>query len=179
MAKKQALRELQTRLAERLQAARDQAPSANWLAVESGGLGFLFPLAEAGEIVTGASGLMPVPHTSRWFMGVANLRGHLHGVVDFAVFLGLRRAGANLEAPGRDQTCLIAFNSNLEINCALLVDRLSGLRSREQLSVDEEAAAAPRPAFLNGIWRDAQGKRWHEVGLAALSGHESFLRIFE
>ena len=35
---------------------------------------------------------MAVPHTQPWFAGVANLRGGLHGVVDLALFLGLRDA---------------------------------------------------------------------------------------
>ena len=50
MAKKEALRELQSRLAERLQAARTQQRGSSWLAVEVAGRGILFPLKEAGEI---------------------------------------------------------------------------------------------------------------------------------
>ena len=42
-----------------------------------GGLGLLFPLPTAGEIFPVGT-LLPVPHTQRWFMGVANLRGGLH-----------------------------------------------------------------------------------------------------
>jgi len=175
MANKQALRELQSRLAERLRASQDRSQAANWLAVEAGGRGFLFPLAEAGEIYTGSAALMSVPHTSRWFMGVANLRGHLHGVVDWAGFLGLRRS---VEAVARDQVCLVAFNTSLDINCALMVDRLAGLRGREQLQPDT-GDVPHAPSFLSGVWRDAQGRSWHEVGLATLSGHEAFLRIFD
>ena len=74
MAKKEALRELQSRLAERLQAARTQQRGSSWLAVECSGRGILFPLREAGEIFA-MSVLVPVPHTHRWFLGVANLRG--------------------------------------------------------------------------------------------------------
>ena len=54
MANNEALRELQSRLAERLQAARTQARPASWLAVECGGHGFLFPLQQAGEIFPSA-----------------------------------------------------------------------------------------------------------------------------
>lgn len=175
MANKQALRELQNRLAQRLQATHDRSQSASWLAVEAGGQGFLFPLAEAGEIFTGSTTLMAVPHTSRWFAGIANLRGHLHGVVDWAGFVGLRRQP---DMTGREQICLVAFNAALDINCALLVDRLAGLRSREQLQ-PSPAAIGQVPSFLLGSWRDAQGRLWHEVGLAALSGHEAFLKIFD
>lgn len=177
MSNKQALRELQSRLAERLQASRDQAQAASWLAVEAGGQGFLLPLAQAGEIFSGSLAPVPVAHTSRWFLGIANLRGHLHGVVDLAGFLGLKRSASLADVPGRDSTCLVAFNSNLDINCALLVDRLAGLRSREQLT--GEALPPRRPAYLSGIWRDGQGRRWCELGLATLAGQESFLKVFE
>ena len=90
MAKKEALRELQSRLAERMQAARTQARPSSWLAVECGGQGLLFPLAQAGEIFSLVP-LVPVPHTQEWFAGVANLRGGLHGVVDLSAFLDIKR----------------------------------------------------------------------------------------
>src|ERR1700712_2030118 len=119
MANKQALRELQNRLAERLQAARTQARGESWLAVECSGRGFLLPLREAGEIFALAP-ILPVPYSHRWFMGVANLRGHLHGVVDLAGFLGVKSPDA-----GREQSRLVGFNQSLDINCVLMVDRLS------------------------------------------------------
>ena len=73
--------------------------------------------------------MVPVPHSHRWFLGVANLRGHLHGVVDLAGFLGVKSADAS-----RDQARLVGFNQSLDINCVLLVDRLSGLRSEDELT---------------------------------------------
>ena len=72
MANKQALRDLQSRLAERLQAARTEPLAKSWLAVECGSRGFLFPLREAGEIFPLAP-MVPVPHSHRWFVGVSNL----------------------------------------------------------------------------------------------------------
>lgn len=172
MAKKEALRELQSRLAERLQAAKEQTDAAVWLAVECAGQGLLLPLAQAGEIF-GLAALLPVPHTSPWFMGVANLRGRLHGVVDLAAFLGLRNGAA--AEPGREQSRLIAFNPALELNCALLVDRLAGLRNADQLK--REPAAGDRPAFAGGSFVDAAGRGWQELELAALAGDDAFLRI--
>ena len=46
MAKREALRELQSRLAERLQAALTEVPSTSWLAVHCAGLGLIFPDGE-------------------------------------------------------------------------------------------------------------------------------------
>lgn len=170
MANKQALRDLQSRLAERLQAARTQARGRSWLAVECGGHGFLLPLREAGEIFALAP-VLPVPHSHRWFLGVANLRGHLHGVVDLAGFLGIKPQEA-----GREQPRLVGFNPSLDINCALRVDRLSGLRSEEELTPDA-ADGERRPAFVGARLRDASGREWQELVLSALANDEAFLKI--
>ena len=148
MANKQALRDLQSRLAERLQAARTEPLAKSWLAVECGSRGFLFPLREAGEIFPLAP-MVPVPHSHRWFVGVSNLRGHLHGVVDLAGFLGLKTGDV-----ARDQARLVGFNQSLDINCVLLVDRLSGLRSEEELSAEGDEPGE-RPAFAGGRFRDS------------------------
>ena len=180
MANKQALRDLQHRLAQRLLAARTDLPGTSWLAVEAGGHGFLLPLKEAGEIFS-LTPIVPVPHCRDWFLGVANLRGHLHGVVDLAGFLGLPAAPVAARAPAQ----LVGFNAALELNCVLRVERLAGLRSDEQLSpvggfeVTENAApaAAVRPAFAGARLRDATGRVWQELKLAALATDDAFLGI--
>ena len=174
MANKEALRELQNRLAERLKTARSQARSASWLAVECSGHGFLFPLQEAGEIFA-PTAIVPVAHASPWFLGVANLRGGLHGVVDLAGFLGIKHAERVGETT-RERAQLVAFNAALDINCALWVDRLSGLRSAEQL-VAVPGSEESRPPFVGGRFRDATGRLWQELVLSELAQHDAFLRI--
>jgi twitching motility protein PilI len=171
MANKEALRELQSRLAERLQVARTQERGKSWLAVECSSRGFLFPLVEAGEIFALAP-IVAVPHAHAWFLGVANLRGHLHGVVDLASFLGVKTS-----EPLREQSRLVAFNTALNINCALMVDRLAGLRSEQQLDAQTEVVTGPRPPFVGGRYTDGGGRTWQELNLAALATDESFLRI--
>lgn len=172
MANKQALRELQARLAERLHAARTQARSQSWLAVECGGRGFLFPLLEAGEIFAVAP-MQPVPHSLPWFLGISNLRGHLTGVVDLAGYFGLKRAEA-----GRDQARLVGFNRTLGINCVMLVDKLSGLRGNDDLTREADDGT-PRPAFAGGRLRDGAGQVWQELSLTELAGDETFLKIVD
>lgn len=170
MSNKQALREFQQRLAQRLQAARTQAQSARWLAVEAAGLGLLLPLRQAGEIFPPVP-LTTVPYTEPWMLGVANLRGGLHAVVDLAQFLGLRE-----QAPSLSEGRLVSFGSELNINCALWVDRLLGLRSEEQLrKVDE--AVGERPHFAIGEREDEQGRRWQMLDLELLARFEPFLSI--
>jgi twitching motility protein PilI len=171
---REALRDLQARLAERLQRSRTEPQAPSWLAVECGGAGLLVPLAGAGEIFP-ATHVLPVPHTQPWFLGVASLRGGLHGVVDLAAFLGLRDA---VPAAQREHAHLLALNAALGVSAALLVDRLAGLRAGDTLQAEPAPdEAAPRPGFAGAAFRDAQGRRWQEIDLAALARHAQFLEI--
>jgi twitching motility protein PilI len=173
MANRDAIRELQSRLAQRLQQARTETQVSKWLAIECAGLGLLVPLPSAGEIFPVGS-LLPVPHTAPWFMGVANLRGGLHGVVDLAAFLGLRAPPAADAVKEGSQ--LLAFNAQQGSHCAIYVDHLAGLRSADQLT-REPPEASPRPAFVGAQWADAEGRRWQEIDLVALARNEQFLAI--
>ena len=174
MANKEALRELQSRLAERMQHARAGTETVqSWLAVECRGLGVLLPLEQAGEIHPYAAPT-PVPHTREWFRGVANLRGGLYGVVDLGCYLGI---GAQAEAPlVRDQARLLAVNPQFGVNCAILVDRLAGLKRADQMR-REPAPEGQRPAFAGDPWVDADGRVWQEVRLAELASDDQFLAI--
>lgn len=170
MSNKEALRELQVRLANRLQAARERPREAGWLAVECAGAGLLLPLGQAGEIQS-LREVTPVPHAAPWLVGVANVRGQLNAVMDLAAFLGLRERGA-----GTRTGQLVVFNPGLRVNSALLIDRLVGLRDSEQLQrVTDDPG--PRPAFAVRQWRDGQGRVWDELDLAALVQDPLFLEV--
>ncbi len=174
MANRDALRAFQSRLASRLQAARSSGVSAAWLAVEAGEARYLFPLSHAGEIFPWTQP-QPVPYTEPWFLGVANLRGGLYGVVELASF-----AAGEAAAPAGDATRagarLVALNELLEVNCALLIDRLVGLRGVEAFTTSM-APAADAPAWLGHAYADAAGAQWQEVNLQALSQQPRFLSI--
>ena len=172
MANKEALRELQTRLAERMQAVRSEPQGQAWLAVDCAGQGVLFPLQQAGEIFV-TQGLVDVPHAQPWLAGVANLRGGLFTVVDLAGFLGLR---AQRTARAAVHGHVVAFNASLGLNCALLVDQLQGLRH----AADFACAGADEPIgpSFAGVRRvDANGRIWQEIVLSELATHEAFLGI--
>ena len=71
---------------------------------------------------------------------------------------------------------LVALNSSLGMNCALLVDRLDGLRHAADMRRDDEGREQ-RPSFAAIRWADAGGKVWQEIGLAELAGQQQFLGI--
>ena len=174
MANRDPLRELQSRLAGRLQAARTEGVSAAWLAVEAGGQNYLFPLSQSGEIFPW-SALQPVPYTQRWFLGVANLRGGLYGVVDLASYAGGTVPVARPDLV-RTESRLVALNAALEVNCALLIDRLAGLRSTETF-VASETAPVGSPAYFGHRFTDANQVHWQEINLQVLSQQPEFLSI--
>jgi hypothetical protein len=60
----------------------------------------------------------------------------------------------------------------LEINCLLRVDRLAGLRSMEQLKLEDGALGS-----LGRQFKDAQGTVWEELSLAQLARDEQFLQV--
>lgn len=174
MANKQALREFQSRLAQRLQSARSTGAAASWLAVEAGASPLLLPLSHAGEIFSWTD-VQTVPYVQPWFMGVANLRGALYGVADLASFLhgrGSRQRGDNELAQCR----LVALNPLLDTNCALLVDRLLGLRTMEAFA-SSVAAEDGAPSYFGHVYTDLQGRSWQELNLQLLSQHQAFLGI--
>ncbi|MBK1613157.1 chemotaxis protein CheW [Rubrivivax gelatinosus] len=174
MANREALRDLQSRLAQRLSAVRTEAPGSSWLAIECAGVGLLVPLAGAGEIFPLGT-IASVPHTRPWFAGVANLRGGLHGVVDLAAFLGLRPTQAAAEGV-REQARLLALNPVIGSHVALLFERLAGLRTAAQLQREDDDEVS-RPSFATGRWRDDRQRVWQEIDPAALVQHEQFLGI--
>lgn len=175
MANKQALREFQSRLAERLQAARTSGVAASWLAVEAGASRLLFPLSHAGEIFSWTD-VQRVPYVQPWFMGVANLRGGLSAVVDLASFVqepGHAKARNDNELA---QCRLVALNPLLEASCALLVDRLLGLRTTDAFASSTPSDTSA-PGYFGHVYTDLEGRQWQELNLQVLSQHQAFLGI--
>jgi len=166
---KASLREFQAHLAQRLQAAQSGASPSRWLAVLAGSHRLLLPLQHAGEI-SPVSTWVPLPHARPWFRGLVNLRGQICGVVHLGQFLG---DAASAIGP---QARLIQFAAALDINTALLVDQLVGLRNPEQLQ-PAEAEPSPGPAWLRQSLRDATQQLWREVDLLALADDPQFLTV--
>ncbi len=178
MAKREALRELQTRLAKRLQTAQSEGVSVAWLAVRAGGHNYLLPLGQSGEIVS-LSNAQPVPYAKDWFKGVLNIRGSLYGVVELARFVAVGGGPAAVPGsslPANAQASVVTLNTQLEVNCALQVDSLAGLRGAEAfVSVAPPPEAAP--GYFGPCHIDSQGQRWQEINLRAMAQSPAFLSI--
>lgn len=175
MAKREALREFQSRLTERLQAARTSGVAASWLGIEAAGGKYLFPLSQSGEIFSWTV-TQRVPYTQPWYMGVANLRGGLYGVVNLGGFITGQAAPVLQVESARAQTRIVALSPLLEINCALLVDRLLGLRGVEGFATSA-AATEGAPEYFGSTYTEASGESWQEINLQSLSQQARFLSI--
>lgn len=177
MANREAIRELQARLASRLQAARQEGLGVSWLAIRSAGRNYLLPLAQAGEIFP-SSNLQHVPYARPWFRGVLNLRGGLYGVVDLARFVAGDSPDHGL-APGAEPTpesSVVTLNATLDVNCALLVDALAGLRNAESFA-NVQAPQPGAPPYFGNRYTDPAGESWQEINLQTLARFPRFLNI--
>ena len=174
MAKRQALKELQMRLAERLQLAKTQGIAPSWLAVEAGDEKYLFPLDQSGEIFSWG-GVQSVSYTQPWFLGVASLRGGLYGVVDMAGFVGSQSPVSKSEL-ARTESRLVSLNNALEVNCVLLIDKLAGLRKQNDF-IDFSAPEPGAAEFFGNRYVDISGSSWQEINLQVLAQQVKFLTI--
>jgi twitching motility protein PilI len=172
MADRQHLRDFQARLSERLRRAAAEPAQAARLGVQVGGRRLLVELSEAGEIAAFGDAITPVPLTHDWFVGLVNLRGTLFGVSDLARF-----AGGEF-TPSTKETRLVALAARLNLNGAILVDRMLGLQNLSAMTAaaDDLVDDAARP-WLGREWLDAQGHRWTELSLQRLAGDERFLAV--
>ena len=161
------LRAYQVQLLERMQAASAGAGvRAHQLGVAIGAERYLLDLTEAGEIVSPPP-LAKVPLTRPWYLGLANVRGNLLGVIDLARYRGADEDAAldtPLHAPA-PAARLVTFAPALGFNCALLVARVYGLRQAEDMTDAGERL------------RDGDGVEWTPLSLAALVREERFLHV--
>jgi len=168
VSKRVSLRDFQETLSSRIRAAAGKATPSARLSFEAGGTHWLVRLESAGEVLV-APEIARVPLTQPWFLGVANVRGVLFGVTDFAAFLGAPLAARGIE------NRLLLIGQPHGINAALLVTRLTGLRNLGQFERARERGAAAK--WADKIWRDAEGRIWHELDSTRLLSHREYLDV--
>ncbi|MES2535105.1 MAG: chemotaxis protein CheW [Pseudomonadota bacterium] len=170
-ARRSRLREFQSQLVERMQAARSGVDArVNQLGIMIDQSRWLLNLQEAGEIVS-VGPITPVPLTQEWFLGLSNLRGNLISVIDFARFQGL--APSIVDKNSR----IVAFAPALSFNSGLLVSRVMGLRNVAEMEVqsigpDEEGARWATRRYI-----DQESQVWTELNLSLVVQDPQFLHV--
>jgi twitching motility protein PilI len=162
------LRTFQQELSARLLMKTTAQVESSRLGLACGGDRWLIRLSDAGEVVN-LPDIVAVPLTRPWYLGVANIRGNLFSVIDFAKFLGRETPAAG------GQPRLVLFGPRAgELNAGIVVHRVLGLRN-----VAELAPASPphdAPAWYSQRWMDGDGNAWQEIDLALLAVDPAFLQ---
>jgi twitching motility protein PilI len=167
VAKQISLREFQQGLAQRLREAQAEAVPTSRLGVQAGNGNWLLKLDDAGEMLP-LPEISSVPLTKPWYMGLANIRGVLSSVVDFAAFAGG-------EVTSRTPECrLLLIAERFQSFSGLVISRILGLRNVQTMEPVLEAANRP---WIAGAFRDDEGRLWHELDVGALVAHEDFLHV--
>jgi twitching motility protein PilI len=164
---KLSLRDFQTQLADRLKNASRQTSAASKLGFIAGGRYWLIDLQQINEVVT-VGGLTPVPWSKPWFVGVASVRGAIHGITDLAAFFDL---APRLEA---DDCRLLLVHPRYGLNAALRIEQPLGLRS--VASMKPIHAPLPGMAAVTGGWLDQDGIEWIGLDIERLVADPEFLQ---
>ena len=166
------LRRFQKELADRLAAKTTAQVEQSRLGLDCAGQHWLVRLGDAGEVMP-VPDVAPVPLTKPWYRGIANIRGNLYSVIDFAAFLG-RPIPVTAATVGYSRLVLLGARI-AELRAGLIVQRVMGLRNLSDLS--RETSPEGQPAWCGTSWRDAQGGRWQELDLVKLAEDPAFLRV--
>ena len=163
-------RELATRLASKTAAQVEQSR----LGLACAGAQWLIRLSDAGEVVA-VPPIAPVPLTKSWYLGIANIRGNLYGVIDFAGFLA-KPPGAAATISGTSPVRLVLFGPRVgELRAGLVVQRVLGLRNLAELTPCDPEENAPR--WYGPRWTDPALGVWQEIDLALLAQDPAFLQV--
>jgi twitching motility protein PilI len=173
------MREFQAQLLERMQAAKSGTDvRISQLGVVIGNRRWLLDLTEASEIVSVGS-ITAIPLTQDWYLGLANIRGNLLSVIDFARFQGMAPTPLTSEAR------IIAFAPALSFNSGLLVSRVLGLRNIVEMELLEQEPSDPAAADASAVdapwathrFRDRDGQIWQHIDLSLVVQEPRFLHV--
>lgn len=178
------LRAFQQELSERLKHKTATEVGNLRLALECADAHWLVRLGDTGEVLPVPT-FVSVPMTRSWFMGIANVRGALYGVIDFAAFLtGRPSMRAGVQVVGNSSRLVLLGSRFAEIRAGLLVDRVLGLRNlsdfkpaSERVSTVETDAGESSHRWSDREWVDGDGTRWRELDLAALTADPEFMQV--
>ena len=166
------LQSFQQELANRLASKTAAQVESSRLGLACGSERFLIRLGDAAEVVA-VPPIASVPLTQPWFLGLANVRGNLYSVVDFAGFIG-REVSVAHGASALSRLILFGPRAG-DFKAGIVVQAVLGLRNlAEFTSVPREANA---PAWHGERWVDPSGGTWQEIELGKLVVDSAFLRV--
>ena len=161
------LRDYQLALSERLQSAAAGVRVASKLGLRVRGEEWLVDLTDAGEVIP-VPPISAVPLSRPWFRGVANVRGNLYSVSDFAVLLGAEPVVVTEHAR------LLLLADRFRVGAGLLVERAMGLRNVDDLKPVTDRS---HPRWVRSQYTDKEGRLWKELDIPALIQDEAFLEV--
>ena len=158
------------RASRELPARADVTPTRTVVCFRLLGCGVAVLLEEINE-------LLEVPHCTRlprvkpWVRGVANVRGRLMPIIDFAGFLGGR-----LTAPPKRQRVMLVERDGMA--AGLIIDEVVGMKHfRVDAYADyREDVPPPLSPFVPGTFLSG-GERWALLRPDALFGSSDFLDV--
>lgn len=124
---------------------------------------------EVREVITWP-GVTRVPRARAWLLGIANVRGQLVPVSDFASWAGLGESA-------RSRTSRVIVVNHPDIPAGLLVDQVVGFRRFAVRDAGPHAEGSPEsiaPWLLGTYVRE--GEQWPVIGLHDLIESEAFLQ---
>jgi twitching motility protein PilI len=162
------LRAFQQELSERLKHKTAAQVDSLRLALECGDVSWLVRLGDTGEVLPMPEPV-PVPLTKPWFLGVANVRGGLYGMIDFGAFLTGKQTARGIGAR------LVLLGTRFsDMRAGLMVNKVLGLRNLTDFAPAEISGSR---AWAERTWLDKNGTEWRELDVARLAQDAEFLQI--
>ena len=169
MARRTSLREFQQGVAQRLRDAASRKTVLSRLGFQIGQDNWLVNLSDVSEVIP-VPHIIPVPMTLAWYRGVANIRGKLYSIADFAAYQGQPTI-----TPGAERRVVLVAEKLIE-GSGLMVTRMLGLRNPDQYTAETLESGIARP-WIGGVYRDTDGARWYELDLSGLTRDTRFLEV--
>jgi len=149
-------------------AASGSSASNSRLGVSVGKENILVNLSEISEVIP-LPEMHVVPLTKPWFLGMANIRGNLYGINDLAMLAG------HPPVARTNNSRVLLVNQDMMAQAGIVVERLIGLRSLDDLKV-RESTHEKLFCFKQVEYEDADGVRWVELDCQALVESKDFMQ---
>lgn len=175
MAKTSNLREFQESILLKLKDATQStgAESTSRLGVVVGSKNFLMNLGDVKEVLP-VPPVLHVPLTKPWFLGVANVRGVLYNISDFAQFMGMAPTHKSMN------NRIVLLSAEATSQAALLVDALVGLRSIDAMVVKPKQKGSKhkedKDYFCSQVYLDKEGNEWFQLDAESLVLNKEFIQ---